>query len=159
MSDAPAVHAIRCPRCGAALRDAEKPCWLCHAPSNASATSPYQPPSIIISEAVADRYTTFDYVSMAILSLCAILAVLIGIGITLDDQGMLVPFLIVVSPAFLVTLGKGLHSWSQTGRPQPGKMLLTLLTAGVVTISVIALLIVAGIVMLFAICLSQIAPR
>ncbi len=103
--------------------------------------------------------STFDYVSMAILSLCAILAVLIGIGITLDDQGMLVPFLIVVSPAFLVTLGKGLHSWSQTGRPQPGKMLLTLLTAGVVTISVIALLIVAGIVMLFAICLSQIAPR
>ncbi len=151
----PSVAPHRCQRCGAAKPHPTQACWLCHAPSEQP--SPYQPStsSNYWVDSSKRRYEMMDYISIGIFGLCGLLTLLVAIGIGMDSPGLLIPFLILVAPAYAMSAGKGFLDWKRTGQTNPANLLVTFIATGAFTIGLLGVLGLAGIVLLFAICLSQ----
>lgn len=91
---------------------------------------------------------------MVLLLVCLGLAVMIGIGMAMQDPGALVGYLILIGPAFTITGVRALRQVSETGQVQTGKLLLGFVVSIMVTVLVLTALAVAAIVLLITTCFS-----
>jgi hypothetical protein len=163
----PVVQHYTCSQCGALCDSARQRCWMCHADSSYFRSSqqdnpyrtqamPYEPlmPGLqpLPAAAFSSRY---DGLFSALLIGCVVLALLVGLGMALQDPGALVGYAILVGPAFAVTGVRALWQIGETGKTQPGRLLVSLAVSFAVTIAVISLLAFAAIVLLFALCIQQ----
>lgn len=159
MDAPPVLPPLVCPRCGASNAPHATRCWLCSGHSSQNpyeSTAPLAPKVDATGQPVtsaAERRNQRAYAWL--LAYCCFLAILIGYGIARKDQGLLVPYAILISPAFLVTGVRAAYDASQQRVPQPSKLLLTLLWSGISTILVLGLIAVASIIGLTLMCLNQ----
>jgi hypothetical protein len=141
------------------MKPTDKRCWLCYAENRS--TNAFGDPVPTIAPARTTAATTatnrsrWDALAWGILGLCAVMAVLVGIGIAVDSPGALIPYAIVLLPAMIVTLARGFAERGPEGEWQPRKMLLTLAISWLVTIGAMVLLTIGAVVLLFLMCLSQ----
>jgi hypothetical protein len=156
-SSSPSTTAHVCPNCGALSTSGDGVCWLCYAKKTSE--NPYAP--IAIPNVPAALNTSppssaaWDIIATILLISCLILTILLAIGMAAQDAGMLIPFAILVGPAYLVTLVRGVGQISSSGRPSPGKLFKTFMLSLVVTIAIIAALLIAAIILLILICLNS----
>ena len=144
-----------CPRCGAKITSPFAACWLCSG-------KPEDRNSIKVNSQTTQTYVAgngsssiFEGIYTAILAICAVMAVLIGIGLTIQDPGLLVPYLFLLGP---ILLASGVHGSQQivtTGRIQPGSLLKTVMIASLTVFALVAALIIAFVIFLFAICMPM----
>ncbi|MCY2983673.1 MAG: hypothetical protein NTY15_08550 [Planctomycetota bacterium] len=95
-----------------------------------------------------------DIVFSFLLGICVLLTLLIGIGLAVQDVGMLIPFAILVGPAYLVTVLRGFVT-TRSGNPRPASLLLTFVVSLLVTVSIAILLLLGTIIVLFLVCIGQ----
>ena len=161
MTNIPPIIAQTCAHCGAEFRPNAKQCWLCYEPMP---LNPYAADSQDANQGtkkgsvpVAGRKdyppSKWDPLFAVMLLLCLALTVLVGIGMVVQDRGMLVPFGILVGQALGITIVRGMV---QSGtRVRPGSLLLTFIVSIVATVLILVLLLAALIGLLFLICLSS----
>lgn len=156
MSIPPVIMQKECPHCGAMSRNQAGKCWLCHA----SETTPNPFTAPIPNEEQPDnaaKMTAWDALFMGLLLLCVALTVLIGIGLAVQDRGLLIPFAILIGPAYLVTIVRGMLSFGAGKKAKPYSLLLTFVVSAVVTLSIATVLAVGAVVVMFVICLYSIS--
>lgn len=153
MNEPPVIQLRLCPLCGASCRTTDKQCWMCQSPIEANPYAVAQSPEV----AASAPNTRYDAIFLVFLLVCVGLALLIGIGIAAEDPGGLIPYLIVVGPAFAVTGVRALWQLGSTGRTRPGKLLISLVVSFALTIGVLALLAVAAVILLFILCLQALS--
>lgn len=156
MNEPPLMPAQICQRCGATNPPHATKCWLCE---QRDVRNPYAVPMLPMSNAPAEVQTEaqrrVQLVFLCLLIGSAALALLVGVGIGVQDPGLLVPYLIVIAPAFLVT---GVRAAIMVGfkqQPKPSTLFLTFLWSGVFTAMVLLLLIVASVIALFLWCVHS----
>lgn len=155
MSEPPLMPALVCQRCGATNPPHAVKCWLCE---RRDSPNPYAVPALAATSAGAGTQTQgqsrVQLVFLGLLIGSAALALLIGAGIVVQDPGMLIPYLIVVGPAFLAT---GVRAALMTGRKEqlrPSTLFFTFLWSGLFTAMALMLLVVASIIALFLWCIQ-----
>jgi hypothetical protein len=157
----PPMMSQRCEHCGVEYAANSKKCWLCYQerPQNPFAVgtpvppNPYSAPQTSRVIGVPNAATPWDGALMAVLILCMVLTGLVGLGLVVQDRGMIIPFSIFVGPAFAVTIVRGMI---QSGtRLRPGSLLLTFFLSLIATLLVVFLLAVALVGLLFLICLAS----
>jgi hypothetical protein len=155
----PPIMAQSCEHCGAEYSANAKKCWICYQdrPPNPYSVDAPVPASAVVfpngKQFTEHTPSAWDSSLMAVLILCMVLAVLIGIGMVVQDRGMIIPFGIFVGPAFAITIIRGMI---QSGtRVRPGSLLLTFFLSLIATLLVLFLLAAALVGMLFLICLSS----
>ncbi len=154
--DPPVLELQLCQTCQAACGKGQAKCWLCGA--NPEQPNPYG--SVPVSSGAAEpaagqlHIEKYDSVFMVLLVVCTLLAILVGIGLAVEDQGALIGYLILVGPAFAVTGVRGLWQMGRYGRTSGKKLFLSMVLSFALTIAVLALLVMAGIAFLFIMCLS-----
>ncbi len=150
MTEQPESAQVACSACGSECLATSKSCWLCHADLANS-----QP--IITASVVLEHPTksTADPILTGLTIACVCFALLIGIGIVQSDPGMLIPYLIFVTPAFIATGGRA--AWARlSGKQLSGSQLfLTFMGSMAMIVGLFGMLIVGGIVALFLACLSM----
>jgi hypothetical protein len=153
MNIPPVIVTQKCSHCGALSQTKGGKCWLCYESMNtpnpfavSPQTSSEPSPSLPMS--------AWDIVFSCLLGICVLLTLLIGIGLVVQDVGMLIPFAILVGPAYLVTVLRGLVA-TRSGNPRPASLLLTFVVSLLVTVSIAILLLIGTIIVLFLVCLGQ----
>lgn len=149
------VHRF-CPYCGAELQDKSGRCWLCHEKKTES--NPYSVSESSLSEtttSASTAFSTWDAFFTALLVICVVLTVLVGIGFAVQDQGMLIPFAIFIGPPYLVTILRGLHRFGTSKPVNPAGLFLTLMISAVATALVAIMLAVGAVIVLFIMCLNE----
>lgn len=155
MSEIPPVIAeCICPHCGARSQSNEGKCWLCFG-DKSSSDNPYLSTSVP-AESPPQPASRWDVVFGVLLGGCFVLTLLVGIGMGMQDRGMLIPFAIFVGPAYLVTIIRGLADASSGKGPKPTSLFLTFVLSLLATTAVLIILGVAAVVILFIICLSSV---
>ena len=153
MSVPPVLATNVCAHCGALSQTKEGKCWLCY--ENKSEPNPFAVSgNLITSEPPQSQMTTWDVVFSVLLGLCALLSLLIGIGLAVEDKGLLIPFGIFIGPAYTVTIFRGTVSIPSKGTPCPASLFVTFVVSLLVTFLVSILLIVAAVILLFLICIG-----
>lgn len=154
-----AVVQCICPKCQAVMKPTDKRCWLCYAENRSNNAFGESVPTIAQTRTnattTAANRSRWDALAWGILGLCAVMAVLVAIGIAVDSPGALIPYAIVLLPAMIVTLTRGFVERGPEGEWQPRKMLLTLAISWLVTMGAMVLLTIGAVVLLFLMCLSQ----
>lgn len=141
------------------MKPTDKRCWLCYAENRTKNAFGESVPTMAHARAsTAAGRSRWDALAWGILGLCAIMAVLVAIGIAVDSPGALIPYAIVLLPAMIVTLTRGFVERGPEGEWQPRKMLLTLAISWLVTMGAMVLLTIGAVVLLFLMCLSQGVP-
>lgn len=154
MSVPPVIMDQVCPHCGAMSRTQTGKCWLCHA----SSTTPNPFSVTMVAEEPspdAGKLTLWDGLFIGLLGLCVILTVLIGIGFAVQDRGMLIPYAILIGPAYLVTVVRGMLSFGSKKKASPAGLFLTFVVSALVTVSIATVLVVGAFVVLFIMCLTS----
>ena len=152
-AEPPLLQLCLCRMCGAACEVGAKQCWVCHAP--ASAANPFAPTADPVLQS-RSRLSAFDAFFTGLLITCAVLAILLTIGLSIQDPGLGFGFLVLISPAFIVTGVRALVQASQ-GKTRPGSLVMSMLMTFVVTIAVVVLLVVALVVMLCVACINALS--
>lgn len=156
MNTPPLQNAVRCHACGADNYQLAKQCWMCHSPLGA--TKKPEPEIIYLAEIVDESHRKMrpsEWIFFGISMLIVVMLTFIGIGIAIDDASMLIPYFIVVCPALLVTLVRVLRKQVIGGmRVGWGERLALFLLSGLVTVSVIVVLIAAAVIALFFACIA-----
>lgn len=137
------------------MKPTDKRCWLCYAENRSTNAFGESVPRIAHAGTTAANRSRWDALAWGILGLCAVMAVLVAIGIAVDSPGALIPYAIVLLPAMIVTLTRGFIERGPEGEWQPRRMLLTLAISWLVTMGAMVLLTIGAVVLLFLICLSQ----
>ncbi len=156
MNEPPVMPSLYCSRCGATNPPYAAQCWLCT--NKASNTSPVVlvPITDNANDPVYQRsQRRTQQVCAVLLAGCILLTVLIGIGFGMQDPGMLIPYAIVVGPAYLATGVRALHGYAVDGKPTATKLLTTFFLSGVFTIGFLMVLAVASFLAFFVWCISQ----
>jgi hypothetical protein len=171
----PVMSGYPCEKCGARSSSQQGKCWLCQ--QDRTRANPFRADlpagtmdstvggtvSGTVSGSVdwsqqaanqADR--SWDGLFNVLLGLIVALTVLVGIGFAVQDQGLLIPFAILIGPALLITFIRGFVA-SQSGGVRPGKLLLTLAVSFLVTVIIVILLTVAAAILLFITCLNSLS--
>lgn len=164
-SQEPPVLAIMlCNVCGAPLdtppKDGQrKTCWMCGQVAAASENpySAYANPQAPMTVAPAPRDRRYDTLFTTLLVVCVFLAVVIGIGLGVQEPGSLIGYFILILPAFCVTGVRALWQVQQSGEANPQSLFLSLIVSFAVTVCVIVLLAFAAIALLVIMCFSQLA--
>jgi hypothetical protein len=160
MNIPPVIVTQTCVHCGALAQTKGGKCWLCYekleAPNPyADSINPYAASSAIPSESeTPTAMTTLDIIFSILLGLCAILTIVVAIGLGIQDTGTLIPFAILIGPAWVVTAVRGLLPKRKTGIQRPASLLLTFLVSLVVTILASVVFIVVAAIMLFIACIG-----
>lgn len=154
----PEGHA--CTTCGAISIKEARYCWMCGQNPRDNPHSAYAPP--IVAPPIEYAGSTpipppvasgrFEILFRVLLAICAVLAILIGIGMAAQDPGALLGYLILVGPAFLVTGVRAIWQFSSQGKANAGSLLLSLVVTFMVTIGALTLLVAASIILAFVIC-------
>jgi hypothetical protein len=152
MNVPPIIASFECSHCGARSQSREGKCWLCY--EEKSNTNPYSvSQSQIAQSATQKQMSSWDVVFGALLVACVVLTVLIAIGIAVQDRGMLIPFAILVGPAYLVTIIRGVAQSNST--PRPTNLFLTFIVSLLATVGVMVVLAIASVVLLMIVCLQS----
>ena len=152
MNVPPVLATNVCVHCGALSQSKEGKCWLCY--ENKSEPNPFAVSGNLISETSQSSMTTWDVVFSVLLGICVVLTLLIGIGLAVEDKGLLIPFAIFMGPAYAVTIFRGTVSIASKGTPRPASLFVTFVVPLLVTFLVSILLIVAAEILLFLICIG-----
>ncbi len=134
LPEPPVLPELICPHCGIANPIATGRCWVCHLDRHAtnpygvlSATSARLPNA---SDAMSPAQQRTQGVYWFLLLGCMVLLVLVGIGIGAQDPGVLLTYLIIISPACLMTLVRAMQSLVTRKGVQPQNLLLTFILSG-----------------------------
>jgi hypothetical protein len=152
MNVPPVIVTQTCTHCGALSQTKGGKCWLCYESMYTPNPFAASPQTVSEGSPISPMSST-DIVFSVLLGICVLLTLLIGIGLVVQDAGMLIPFAILVGPAYLVTILRGLAS-TRSGNPRPASLLLTFVVSLLVTVSVAILLLVGTIIVLFLVCLG-----
>ena len=117
MNIPPVLATNVCVHCGALSQTKEGKCWLCY--ENKSEPNPFAVSGNLVTEETQSLMTTWDLVFSVLLGICVFLTLLIGIGLAVEDRGLLVPFAIFMGPAYAVTIFRGAVSNPSKGAPRP----------------------------------------
>lgn len=163
-NEPPVLASIVCENCNAVCDAGRVQCWMCGASLEgsqqqnpfAAVASPVQ--DVIYYPAASTQPTRSPYESifLVLLIMAALVAVVIGIGFS-QDPGALIGYLILVGPAFLVSGVRGLWQYSKRGEASPKSMFLSLVISFAFTIAALAILFLAGMILLFALCFYEIS--
>lgn len=93
-------------------------------------------------------------ICLALLAGLVVLALFIGTGLAVQDQGLLIPFAIVVGPAFLATIIQAAYTYSGNRSVKPSALVLTMIGSVAITVGLLAVLALAAIAALFVMCFS-----
>jgi hypothetical protein len=148
----PVLAKLICPRCGVANPDGATKCWICESQSSLIAAHFQGDRTIDAASPANDR---LEKVYLSLLVGCIGLAGMLGISIGFQDPGMLVVYLIIIGPAFLVTMVRGIHHLRTNRKLESGKLLLTFLLSAGITFLVVVLLVVASVVALVIWCFAE----
>lgn len=144
-----------CPRCGAKLTSSFAACWLClDKPENHNSVK-VDSPATQTYVAGNDSNSSFEGIYTAILAICAVMTVLIGIGLTIQSPELLVPYLFLLGP---ILIASGVHGSQQivtTGHIQPRSLFKTVMIASLTVFALVAALIVAFVIFLLVICMPM----
>ncbi len=162
MKEPPLQPVLICQRCGAANPTYAAKCWLC---STTESTGDFSGPNfaprlVPLGEYPQDPGQTrslsrTQQVCAGLLVACVLLTILIVIGCSIQDPGMLVPLLIVVGPAYLATGLRALHDYSSNRQLSPSSLLLTFLFSGLFGVMALVLFAIVTFVAFFVWCLAQ----
>ena len=153
MNIPPVLATQACVHCGALSQSPEGKCWLCF--ENKSAPNPFSVSGTPMEEAAAvSPMTTWDVVFGILLGICVLLTILIGIGLAVEDRGLLVPFAIFIGPAYVVTIIRGVVPPGNKGSPRPANLFLTFMVSLLATVSISIILAIAAVVLLFLACIG-----
>ena len=155
MSEPPKLPSTVCPRCGATNPPHIAQCWLCQRQETAD---PYAAPAELSATDVpaagppAAAQQRSESVYAALLLGAVFLAVIIGVGLGAQDPGLLVPYLIVIAPAFLATAARFMFGIARGEQTKPSALLVAFVS-GLSFVLVLGLLAIASIVALFLWCI------
>ncbi len=158
LPEPPVLPELICPHCGIANPTATGRCWVCHL--DRVAKNPYG----ILPAISAGLPNATDGTSPAqqrtqgvywfLLLGCMVLLVLVGIGVGAQDPGVMLTYLIIISPACLMTLVRAMQGLATRKGVQPQNLLLTFILSGAVTAIVLMLLIIAAVIALIVWCFA-----
>ncbi|MGN6543699.1 MAG: hypothetical protein ACTHK7_01525 [Aureliella sp.] len=155
MSEPPLMPAMVCRRCGATNPPHAVKCWLCEKRDHSDpyAVSTLAPlPSGPGAKAELSRV---QLVFLGVLIACAAVALLIGVGIGVQDPGMLVPYAVVVGPAFLATGVRAAVMIGRKEQPRPSSLFFTFLWTSLFMAMALILLVVASVIAFFLWCVHM----
>ena len=158
MNEPPLMPPLVCQRCGATNPPYAKVCWLCSTSDRTeSATAARLVPLTEFTNDPARlrSQSRTQTICAALLIACVVLTMLVVIGFSIQDPGMLIPLLIVVCPAFLATGVRALHGFATDGKPKASTLLLTFVFSGIFTVFAVVLLAIVSFVAFFVWCLTQ----
>jgi hypothetical protein len=158
MNEPPIMPTLFCQRCGATNPPYAAQCWLCSTGNRSGASAPAQLVSIasITPEQTGlQSNVRTQHICAVLLVACIVLTSLIGVGIAVQDPGMLIPFVIVIAPAFLATGVRALHGIANENGPKASALLLTFLLSGLFTALGLVLLAIALFVAFCIWCFAQ----
>ncbi len=153
MNTPPVIVTQTCTHCGALSQTKGGKCWLCYESMNTPNLFAVSLPTLS-EPAPPSPMSAWDIVFGCLLGICVLLTLLIGIGLVVQDVGMLIPFAILVGPAYLVTVIRGFVP-TRSGNARPASLLLTFVVSLLVTVSIAILLLLGTIIVLFLVCLGQ----
>jgi hypothetical protein len=161
-SEPPVIAQCLCSTCGAVCEVGAEQCWMCFQAGSPARTTinpysasqieylPYQqwqPPS----------QSKYEGIFQFLLLMCVLLAVLVSIGLWVQDPGLLVGFLILVGPAFAVTGVRALWQVGKQGKASPKSLFLSLVISFAFTVAILVTLVAAGVILLIAMCFHEIS--
>ena len=153
MNIPPVIVTQTCSHCGALSQTKNGKCWLCY--ESMATPNPFAVSVNTVSEpATQSPTTTLDIVFGVLLGICVLLTLLIAIGLAIQDPGTLIPFAIVMGPAYLVTIIRGASPSRKSGNPRPASLFLTFIVSLLVTVLISVVLIVAAAIMFFLACIG-----
>ena len=159
----PILAQFVCGDCGALCDAGRVRCWMCGADIAGLGSKEMNPYAARSSSEVSSRSmdrpvagSQYDLIFTLLLIGCLVLAIIVGIGMAAEDPGALVGYLILIGPAFIVTGVRALWQVGETGKTQPGRLLISLFVSFSITVAILALLALAAIIFLFVLCFWQI---
>jgi len=97
--------------------------------------------------------TAWDVVFSSLFGICVLLTLLIGIGLAVQDTGTLIPFAILVGPAYIATIIRGLVP-VRSVTSHPASLFLTFFVSLLATVLIATLLLVGAAILLFLVCIG-----
>ncbi len=153
MNTPPVLANYSCVHCGAKSQSKEGRCWLCY--EDRSTPNPFGVTGKSITEDLpATPASAQDAVFGILLGICVLLTILIGVGLAIENRGLLIPFAIFMSPAYAVTILRGIAQASSNSNPRPASIFFTFVISLIVTILASIVLIVAATIMFFLVCIG-----
>lgn len=155
MNEPPVVDSRRCPYCDAHNQSRAIRCWMCHEPLGPNPWAVSTPGQTNFNQLPSrESWSTVDYVFAWLLVLSVLLTVLIGIGFAVQDTGMLVPFMLLVGPAYLATGIRAVLPSRNSTSVKPTSLFVWFVVSFSFTCIIAFILVVASIVALFISCLN-----
>lgn len=133
-------------------------CWLCVGSDRSSSSElPKLLPTTGLphNSEIQKNQSRVQTLCAALLVMCIVLTILIGIGLAVQDPGTLIAYAIFVGPAYLATGVRALYGMSREDQPKASTLLLTFLFSGVFTAMAVALFAIASVIAFFVWCLTQ----
>ena len=132
-------------------------CWLCGDSDRVANDSPKLIPAgeLAHDPAFKSNQSRTQTLCSALLILCIVLTILIGIGLAVQEPGSLIAYAIFVGPAYLATGVRALHGMATDRQPKASSLLLTFLFSAVFTTMAVVLFVIASVIAFFVWCLSQ----
>ena len=153
MNAPPILTVGTCNHCGARSQNKDGKCWLCY--EDPSSSNPYAAPNVTVEQGnTLSQSSKSDNVFNAILGVCILLTVLVGIGIAVQDPGLLIPYAMVLGPAYAITLLRGSIQYGKSSTHNPANLLLTFAVSLLATVLVSIVLVVGAAIVFFLICLQ-----
>ncbi len=160
----PPLAPIACPKCGAANYAHLQACWLCHTPLRPANENPYAAGSVVAPAKLAydvgapvAAQSRVETMFMWLLVATVALAVMVGIGIGVQDSGLLTVYLVVLVPSLSAAGVRALYSLAKGESPKPSKMFMTFILSAMITFGLGALLILCTIIFLFLTCAQMLS--
>lgn len=148
MSDPPVLAPLICRRCGAPNPPDATNCWLCSMGDHPSLLQRPALESAASGKGRADALTVFLGLAVA----CVATAVLIGAGLSLEDPGFVVLFLLIAVPAFLASM-----SGRSAGTGNASSDLFSLVCSRLFILLGSGILAVAALIALFLLCVQDLS--
>jgi hypothetical protein len=153
MNIPPVIVTQTCGHCGALSQTRNGKCWLCY--ESETTPNPYAISGNTATESgIPPPTTAWDIVFSVLLGICVLLTLLIAIGLAVQDPGTLIPFAILMGPAYLVTIIRGAIPSRSTKGSRPASLFLTFIVSLLATVLISTVLIVAAAVLFFLACIG-----
>jgi hypothetical protein len=144
-----------CPECGADCGGTAQSCWMCQA--NLANVETIVAAEEVANQAVRAVRRPPNAVSEAFFATSTILlviaALVVGIGLMINEPGLGIVFAIVASPALIATVVRTRFRQATTGTVSWAERFATLIVSGALTIGILSMLGVACFVAFLAYCI------
>lgn len=152
MSEPPVLPSRICESCGVSIPPQAPACWLCRGGNPYASLPPGERQQI--DKTISQSERRVQGICLALLGGLVVLAIFIGIGLAVQDLGMLIPYSIVVGPAFLATMVQAAYGYSGNRTVKPSSLVLTMIGSVAITVGLMAILALAAFAALFVMCFS-----